>query len=356
MKNINLKELNNSLTTNKIIELVTELGCKDYIDKENYIIFKTICHHENSDDGSMKLYYYKKDHRFVCYTECGCSFNIFTLFQKRYELLNKPYNFYKDIVLKIAAGVQINSNKVDNFYEIYQSQYDKYKIDKFEINYQIYNENILNSFIFFPIPEWIEDGISENAMRQYNIKYSISQNKVIIPHYDGNSNLIGIRGRALNLEDMEDGKYMPLFFEGKTYAHPLSYNLYGLNFVKNNIKKFKMAIISEGEKGVLQYSTMFGQDNNICVASCGSSLHKKQIELLVNAGAEKILIAYDKEGESQYQAEKYFNKLRNFCNRYKNICKMGFIYDTKNLLSLKDSPFDKGKEIFIKLYREAYWL
>ena len=35
---------------------------------------------------------------------------------------------------------------------------------------------------------------------------------------------------------------------------------------------------------------------------------------------------------------------------------MGFIYDAKNLLRLKESPTDRGKEIFLELYKGAIWL
>ena len=42
MMDITLKELNDSLTPEKIIQLVTELGSDEYIDKGDYIIFKTI--------------------------------------------------------------------------------------------------------------------------------------------------------------------------------------------------------------------------------------------------------------------------------------------------------------------------
>ena len=51
MMDINLKELNDSLTPEKIIQLVTELGSDEYIDKGDYIIFKTICH-------NLKIYYF----------------------------------------------------------------------------------------------------------------------------------------------------------------------------------------------------------------------------------------------------------------------------------------------------------
>ena len=356
MSNINLTDLQNSLPPSKIIQLVTALGSDEYVEKEDYIIFKTICHNEDSQNASLKLYYYKKDHRFVCYTDCGCSFNIFTLFQKRYDLLKIKYNFYKDIILKVADGVSINNNSKSGFYREYESIYHKYKEDIPNIEYKHYNEEVLNSFTFFAAPEWLDDGISEEIMKLYNIRYSISQNKIIIPHYDKDNNLIGIRGRALNPEDIAVGKYMPLVFENISYAHPLSYNLYGLNLVQDNIRRLKTAFIAEGEKSPQQYGTMFGQDNNVCVASCGSSIHQYQIDLLIKSGAERIIIAYDKEGETNKEREKYFNKLKSFCERYKNICNMGFIYDTKNLLELKQSPFDRGKDIFKQLYKEVFWL
>ena len=40
------------------------------------------------------------------------------------------------------------------------------------------------------------------------------------------------------------------------------YNLYGLNLVKENIQKYKMAIVAESEKSPMQYATMFGMDKN----------------------------------------------------------------------------------------------
>lgn len=355
MSEITLKELVNSLTPERIIELVTELGSDEYIDKGSYIVFKTICHNADPADASMKLYYYKKNKKFHCYTECGDNFNIFTLFERRYKLLGIEYNFYKDIVLKIANGEKIK--KRDNgFYSVYESKYEQYKIDKPEVNLEILNPNLLNIYTFAATPEWLSDGISEEVMRIYNIKYCIEQNKIIIPHYDIDNNLIGIRGRALNEEDIAIGKYMPVQIEGKIYSHPLMYNVYGLNVVKDNIKKYKMAIIAESEKSPMQYATMFGKDKNICVACCGSTLHSYQVELLLQAGAEKILIAFDREWETWQEKNKYFNKLKSICERYKNKCTMGFIFDSKNLLGLKQSPFDNGPETLKNLIEQGVWI
>lgn len=304
----------------------------------------------------MKLYYYKKNHKFHCFTECNENFNIFTLFEKRYKLLGIKYNFYKDIVLKVANGTAVKKKNIGFTEKKYESDFREYSKKEPEINIAKLNPSLLNIYTFYSTPEWLNDGISEQSMKDYNIKYSIDENKIIIPHYDYDNNLIGIRARALNPEDIEVAKYMPVQIEGKIMSHPLQYNLYGLNLVKDNIKRLKIGILVEAEKSCMQYNTIFGKENNICVASCGSSVHEYQIKLLLKAGAEKILIAYDKEGETWDKQEKYFNKLRNICVKYKNLCLMGFIYDSKNLLDLKDSPLDKGKETFLKLYKGAIWL
>ena len=110
-------------------------------------------------------------------------------------------------------------------------------------------------------------------MRHYQIGYSIIENKVIIPHYNREGYLIGVRGRALDPDEAElNGKYRPIVVNGEVLSHPLGYNLYGLNFVAGNIKRIGMAIIAESEKSCLQYMSYFGSHDNIVVAACGSNI------------------------------------------------------------------------------------
>ena len=350
---INLRDIEDNLTPERVIELVSNLGSDTYIEKEDCIIFKTICHNINPDDASLKLYYYKKNKRFHCYTECGDNFSIFELFKRRYNLLGINYNFYQDIVQKIAGDY---FQELESGAPAYRSDFNKYDEKNIVVNIPSIPQSLLNIFSFYPTKEWLNDGISEEAMKLFGIKYSIDQNKIIIPHYYEDGRLIGIRGRALNEEDLEYGKYMPVQIEDKIYSHPLGYNLYGLNFIKENIRKRKIAIVCESEKAVLQYDTMFGHKNNICVAVCGSSFSAYQVDLLLKLGVEKIVIAFDNEGETYKEKEKYYNKLKNLCERYRLRCDMGFIFDQKNRLSLKDSPTDKGKEIFLELFKEVIWL
>lgn len=349
---LTLKEIYEGLTDSRIIELVMSLGADRYMETDKEIIFPTICHNYNASQASMKLYYYKRNKMFHCYTGDCESFNIFGLFERRYELLHKEYDFYQDIVLKVVDGMDLSSNDDDSFYEKYESPYTLNK-NKTIVNLKKYNKTILGIFSKDLPIEWLNEGISEKVMKQFNICYYISQHKIVIPHYDIDGNLVGIRGRSLDEEDILVGKYMPLKINGVLYNHPLMFNLYGLNFNKEAIKKNKMAVITEGEKSVLLYGSYY--EDNICVATCGSSLHKYQIDLLTQNGAETIILAYDKEGKDSKEKNLYYKKLIGICKKYSAFCKIGFIYDEKGLLKLKDSPLDRGKKVYEELLKGVVW-
>ena len=245
---IDINEVIKSLSDQDIIDIVSSLGATNYEEREKEIIFPTICHHINEEDASHKLYYYKNTKLFVCYTCCG-TFNISGLLAKRYELLGQDYDFYRDIVLPLAQKANFKTaQKTFDFVQPYDLDLSIYEKKKIEVNFKHLNPNILNVYSSHCAAEWLEDNISEEAMRRYGIKYSIEENKVIIPHYDANGYLIGIRGRTLNPDEAAaEGKYRPVVFNEKILSHPLGYNLYGLNFIKGNIKRLGMAIVGEGE-------------------------------------------------------------------------------------------------------------
>ena len=247
---INLQELRDSLNEEQIIKIMTDLGAEKYEDRENTIIFPTICHNARENEASMKLYYYKDSHMFHCYTECGENFDIFDLIKRVKEVNHEEFNFYNTIY-EIADLVEYNIFNVTSN-ENYISNIDKFKNEKEEINLIEYDKTVLEVFRWKPTVEWLDEGISEIAMKKFNILYYDYKNKIVIPHYDLNGNLIGIRGRALNTEDINNfGKYMPMQIENKWYSHPLSLNLYGLNINKENIKKYGYVYIFESEVSLL---------------------------------------------------------------------------------------------------------
>lgn len=341
---INYIEIIEELELDKIKSLLESLHIP-YRDTDKALIMPTVCHNADADEASWKLYYYKDSHSFYCYTECG-SMSIFKFLKHFYDARDIAYDWYTDILQVIlncsASGL---AQTAPDAYKSHKTDYEPQKARK---PLPTYPNGLIDVFVReYPI-EWLQEGITKETMDKYNIRYSISQNKIIIPHYNVDGELVGIRGRALNEEDIEQfGKYMPVQIENKWYSHPLSLNLYGLNLNKDNIKN-SMAFIFEGEKSTL-LSENFSRPNR-SVASCGSNLNKYQVDLLMRYCAPReIVVCYDQE--ELPNEHKYFDKLYNTCLRYINYCNFSFIYDRNGLLKLKDSPVDRGEDIFNQLLK-----
>lgn len=340
---IDYKAIIEELDEDKVKNLLNKLEIS-FVDKGDYLLMRTVCHNAYEDEASEKLYYYKNSHLFVCWTHCG-NMSIFTFLKNYYEARNIDYDWYTDIYSVILDCSNYNQNLKGTYR--YKSIRDIYKRENNDTELPTYPIGVLDCFVKFYPPEWLEDGISTTAMDKFNIRYSISQNKIIIPHLNSNGELVGIRGRALNEEEVEIlGKYMPVKLENSWYTHPLSMNLYGLYENKENIKESGIVYVCESEKAVLQAESF--STPNCCVAVCGSNFNKKVLRLLIKeCNPKEIIICFDKEelpGET-----KYFLKLWDICQKYKNYCNFSFIYDKENLLNLKDSPTDKGEEVFKKL-------
>ena len=179
--------------------------------------------------------------------------------------------------------------------------------------------------------------------------------QITIPHFDADGRFIGLRGRTLCKEEGElYGKYRPVKIGKRWYNHPLGMNLYNFNNSRDNIKLAKKAIVFEGEKSCLLYQSYFGLENDISVACCGSSLSSFQVQQLMDAGAEEIIVAFDRQ--FQEIGDKEFKHLKanllKLHGKYKNFVKITFIFDKNMITGYKDSPIDCGRDIFLQLFKE----
>lgn len=108
------------------------------------------------------------------------------------------------------------------------------------------------------------------------------------------------------------------------------------------------------EKSSLLYASYFGLDNDISVACCGSSISLYQIEMLIKAGAQEIIIAFDRQfqeiGDDEFKRLK--TNLIKLHNKYKNDVLISFIFDKEKITGYKDSPIDRGPDVFLKLFKE----
>lgn len=347
---INFQDIKKELTVEQIIELVIYLGAETYENKGKHIIFPTICHNPRHHDKSMKMYYYPDTSLFRCYTECNESFDIFDLWQRVSRLDGHEKSLF-EIVEEISRRYNLDVDSFEKVLRYKQPLSAKITGTPF-YEYTVIPSTKLNFFEKRRIRMWESEGISPEAIDKYEIKFYPYKNKIIIPHFDVNSNLIGIRVRNIEPEDLAYGKYMPAQVGSITYSHPLSFNLYGLNISKDIIKRDGVAYLFEGEKSCLKFETFY-PDANASVATCGSSLNKFQVMLLKkHCNVREIVICFDRQFDNIAEEEKYFNKLYDLAEKYNSYCQISFVFDDDKLLGYKDSPVDKGKEIFEKLISE----
>ena len=355
--NISKQDIFFSLTMEDVKNFLIGLGVTQIIEhpEKDYLICPTICHNPLEEAESMKLYWYQNHKIFRCYTECNESMTIFTLYQK-FIYVNEGRKISEeeaiDYVKRCIKHFTKTFTKSKNTLSL---DLEKYKFTKNIPTLPEYPKEMLSYFTHYYHPLWLKDGITKEAMDKFKIGFSISQNKITIPHFDINGRLIGIRARTLDPNEIEQfGKYRPIQIGNVIYSHPLQFNLYGIYEHQNAIQRRRSAIIVEGEKSVLLDDGYYGEYSNT-VACCGSTFNKYHISLLTNVlGANEIIVALDKEYEDwrDEKAHKYRRKLEELCRKYKNQAEFSYIWDYNNLLKEKDSPFDRGKEIFEKLLKE----
>ena len=351
------EQIKNNLTIEQINDLLASLG-GDPILKGNIIISRTICH----NGESHKLYYYDNTKLFRCYTECSDTFDIFDLIIKNKKAEGLEYSLPQAITFIIKYyNLQIRN---DDF-QISEADTEDWKIlKKYEqnnigekeekiINLKFYDDKILK---YLPKPRilpWESEGITKEVMDFCHICYDPIYQGIVIPHYNIDGKLIGIRERTLIKENEINGKYKPAILNNEMYNHPLGFNLYNLNNSKNNIKKIKKVIIFEGEKSCLLYQSYFGFESDISVAVCGSNLIQYQVDLLLSLEIDEICIAFDKQfktiGDNEWKG--WTKKLKEINKKYNPLVKISFLFDKWNLLNYKDSPIDKGPEIFLTLFK-----
>jgi hypothetical protein len=336
-----VKEL---LSIDDIVDLLYELDANP-IKKGNQIFCKTICHGGNK----QKLIYFHDSKTFSCFTDsCGHGFDIYVLIGKVYGL--DFGSAFRYICGKFGINSELNFSAADR---VDTSFIHKFKKKEPQHILSEIDTSLLNSFYQLYHHSWVEDGISIKTMRRFNTLFSIRENKIIIPHFDIEGRLLGIRGRALNQEEVDAGKkYMPIFHKGEVRKHPTGGNIYGLNVTKSAIKRYKTLILFESEKGPMQLDTML-PDFSIGGGISGSALTDEQVKIIQSLGVENVVLGLDKEFTEKGSDEEKFYKQKvasGFIAKLVPYFRVSLLWDRENLLEYKDAPTDKGLDVFNELW------
>ena len=184
------------------------------------------------------------------------------------------------------------------------------------------------------IKEWINEGIIQDILDKYEVRYDLQNNKIVFPIRDVEGNIISIKARTLyeNYKDLGVRKY--------TYYHPIGTNdfLFGLWRSRQYIVKANECIVFESEKSVMKMNS-WGFNN--VVATCTKKINDKQIEILLSLRCN-LVFAFDKDVKRK-EIIKELSMLAKFTNVF-------YTYDRSDLLGEKDAPCDKTKDIWNELY------
>jgi DNA primase len=343
-----IKDLRMQLSEEDIKNILAKYGVFTHTETDNALIFPTACH--NHEGGSPKLYYYKEDKIFRCYTECGSMFDIFDLLTKITKLRGEEISLTDAIRY---TGVEQNEDVdpgilADLEYLKRLSAISRAKEGSSEI--RILDNKIINSFRYNEIglKPWLEEGISENALHRFNIKYDSTVNAIIIPNLDHNGNLIGVRGRFLNKD--APAKYMPIRYNSEILSHPTGKFLYGYYENKHLIREKGIAILFEGEKSVLKMETLYPQAN-IALATAGKKITLDQLNSLLKLNLNEVMLAYDKDYTTPEERKSKIEEYEKIASILRPYFQVSILIDFDNSLDYKDSPIDKGKEVFEDLIR-----
>lgn len=183
--------------------------------------------------------------------------------------------------------------------------------------------------------EWVDEGILPEEMKKYEVRIDPMSNRIVYPVYSDDGKLISIKGRTR----FKDYKQLNIMKYMNYYKLGLLDYFQGMKQARPYIKDKKEIIIFEGIKSVMKVDA-WGYHNSVSAET--SSLNEYQIELLVKMQIRDIVIAFDKDVS--------VNKIRKCTELLRKFSNVWVVYDKWNLLKEKDSPPDRGEEIWNTLY------
>lgn len=182
---------------------------------------------------------------------------------------------------------------------------------------------------------WKNEGISDSSLRKFQVKYDSFSDRLVYPIRNIQGQIVNVGGRTLDSRWKEKGfrKYTYFFGWGTIDT------IYGVSENMESIRNKNEVILFEGCKSVLLADT-WGVHNTGAILT--SHLSPNQMKILVGLGCD-VVFALDKE--VNISNDKNIQKLKRYLNVW-------YLYDTDGLLDDKDSPVDKGADVFGQLYKE----
>lgn len=204
----------------------------------------------------------------------------------------------------------------------------------FEQN-KVLRGNLLKEYGLCPYKKWNDEGLTCNTQREFGVGIDVRSERITFPIHNSSGELIGVKGRYCGTDKTIEDRYKYL------YILPCNKSLefFNLHRAMPEIKRKNEVLIVEGAKTVM-FLHQWGYKNAISIE--GDSLSDTQVGILKSLGiTTKFIFAYDKDKDKAF--------IKDETSRLTGRMKYT-IFDRKDYLVDKDSPCDKGKDIWEVLY------
>lgn len=186
---------------------------------------------------------------------------------------------------------------------------------------------------------WRDEGITQVSLDRFNVRYDPFSNRIVYPIRNMHGDIINVCGRTLDVayKEHKQRKY--------TYFKPLGIldTIYGFSENKEEIFKNGEIILFEGAKSVM-IADGWGIKNTGAI--CTSHLNESQLKLLIRLG---VTVVFALDAEVDIREDANIKKLLPYV-------KVEWVRNRRGLLEDKDSPVDKGFDVFQVLYEERWRL
>ena len=334
MKSSDLKEY---IVDNECLDtILEEIGCKNIVPHEGYFT----CANPDGDNKSAVVVYLNTNLTTINYTRDIAknkqSADIFDL-----------VSFYKDCsfpeALKYVHSVlgldyYSEPEEICESLQILKMLKEMSSGEEDEEKHPIkpISEKILNYYLACGNKMFVDDNISLDIQREFEVGYDPSTNYITIPIRDSIGTLCGIKGRYFGEPDEFHTKY--------TYIEKCNKSriLYGYFQNASHIKNNNYILIFEAEKSVLQCAS-YGIRN--CVALGGKVISKSQAELIIRTGCTPV-IALDQGID--------IGEIKKVASVFPVNMPVYYIYDENEILDEKQSPSDDFEKFQYLLKNNMY--
>ena len=355
MGKIDVKKLKKSLSLAHHKQIMLALGIPAYSENKEQIIYFSGDKNKDALKGSPKLYFYKDSQIYFGYTSSR-SYDIISLVQTRLSLLKQPCSFL-DACQFILDTTNINPDSISRVKKeghVYDwSNLERFiRVRKYGNQLSEYNRNIIDTLPSLYPQAWIDEGISEETMEKYQIRYYERCNQTVIPCFDDEARLVGVRVRNWDKDRVEQAKYMPLVtLDGQCYKFNTNQVFYGINYNKPEIERTGKVIIVESEKAVMKLDTYMGR-HNIALGMYGSNLGIQRRNQLLKMGVNTVSYVVDNDfiGQDDTFFEQWREKIRHFIKLWDGFCRVEIVWDNLGLLGPKENATDRTKEVWEQLW------